>query len=700
MINRWSAKKPDNHKVPPADDLAQRVHSGRLIGLERRLVLHGGGNTSVKTTHTDILGQQIPVIYVKASGADMATAGPEGYVGLRLEYLQRLSVLQAMSDQQMINEIRTQMLDYRCPNPSLETLMHVFIPFKYIDHTHPDAILTLTNQTNAQTHIRNALGQVRPEAVKNNDVVILDYITPGFKLAKAVSEVFSDNPGCRAIVLMYHGLITCGESARESYDLTIELVSRAERYIESARKSQIVVTPVTTVSVASQRYRAIAPIIRGMLASKTEDSCQRVILNHLATDETLAFVESERGREIALTPPITTDYLIRTKAFPLWLESPDFDKIAGQLADALSRYRQQYDAYIGRHRMQDGLSAFDSQPRVIFIPGLGVICAGRDARAARIAADITAQSVAVKGAIAAMGAYQAIEESDLFTMEYRDYQHAKVSTTSELPLCHHVALVTGAAGAIGSAICRGLLEQGAHVAVADLSGEALNSLVGQLEALYGNDRVLGVPMDVTDADSVRGAFAEAVGAWGGVDLLVPNAGIAMVSTLENMSLEAFRKVQRVNVDGTLNVLSEAARLFRVQGSGGDIVMVSTKNVFAPGAGFGAYSASKAAAHQLARIASLELASIDVRVNMVAPDAVFSDGARKSGLWAEIGPDRMKARGLDEKGLEDYYVSRNLLKASIKASHVARAVLFFATRQTPTTGATIPVDGGLPDATPR
>ncbi|WP_040333632.1 bifunctional aldolase/short-chain dehydrogenase [Candidatus Magnetobacterium casense] len=699
MINRWSAKKSDT-EAPPVGDLEQRVYSGRLIGAESRLVLHGGGNTSVKTTHTDILGQQIPVIYVKASGADMATAAEEGYVGLRLEYLQRLSVLKAMSDQEMITEIRTQMLDYRCPNPSLETLMHVFVPFKYVDHTHPDAILTLTNQTNAQTHIRNALGQVRPGAINNNDIVILDYITPGFKLAKAVYEVFSDNPGCRAIVLMYHGLITCGESARESYDLTIELVSRAERYIESAQKSRVSVTPATTVSEARQRYRTIAPIVRGMLASKTEDSCQRVILNHLATDETLAFVESAHGREVALTPPITTDYLIRTKAFPLWLDYTDFDNMAGQLADALSRYRQQYDAYIGRHRMQDGLSAFDSLPRVIFIPGIGAICAGKDARAARIAADITAQSVAVKGAIAAMGTYQAIEESDLFTMEYRDYQHAKVATTSELPLCHHVALVTGAAGAIGSAICRGLLEQGAHVAVTDLPGEALDSLVGQLKAVCGDDRVLGVPLDVTDADSVREAFAEAVGMWGGVDLLIPNAGIAMVSTLENMSLEAFRKVQRVNVDGTLNVLGEAARLFRLQGSGGDIVMVSTKNVFAPGAGFGAYSASKAAAHQLARIASLELAAIDVRVNMVAPDAVFSDGARKSGLWAEVGPDRMRARGLDEKGLEDYYVSRNLLKASIKASHVARAVLFFATRQTPTTGATIPVDGGLPDATPR
>ncbi|KJU82215.1 short chain dehydrogenase, partial [Candidatus Magnetobacterium bavaricum] len=252
MINRWL-----NHEAPTTGDLAQRVYSGRLIGAESRLVLHGGGNTSVKTLHTDILGQQVPVIYVKASGADMATAGAEGYVGLRLEHLRRLSTLQALSDQEMINEIRTQILDFRCPNPSLETLMHVFIPFKYADHTHPDAILTLTNQVNAETHIRNALGQVRPGAVKNqvrpgaiknNDVVILNYITPGFKLARAVHEVFLEHPGCRAIVLMYHGLITCGESAQEAYDLTIELVSRAEQYIEAARKSQVSVTPTTTVS--------------------------------------------------------------------------------------------------------------------------------------------------------------------------------------------------------------------------------------------------------------------------------------------------------------------------------------------------------------------------------------------------------------------------------------------------------------------
>lgn len=267
------------------------------------------------------------------------------------------------------------------------------------------------------------------------------------------------------------------------------------------------------------------------------------------------------------------------------------------------------------------------------------------------------------------------------------------------PLQNEIALVTGAAGAIGAGICRGLLAKGAHVAAADLAREALDDLVREL-GQTAPGRIMGVQMDVTDAASVAAGFDAVAEAWGGVDIIVVNAGIAMVAPLVELDVEAFRRLERVNIEGTLLTLAEAGRCLCRQATGGDIVLVSTKNVFAPGAQFGAYSATKAAAHQLARIASLELAGFDIRVNMVAPDAVFSDGKRKSGLWAEVGPSRMQARGLDEKGLENYYRSRNLLKVRVTPDHVANAVLFFVTRQTPTTGATIPVDGGLPDATPR
>jgi NAD(P)-dependent dehydrogenase (short-subunit alcohol dehydrogenase family) len=284
-------------------------------------------------------------------------------------------------------------------------------------------------------------------------------------------------------------------------------------------------------------------------------------------------------------------------------------------------------------------------------------------------------------------------------MEHRGLQLAKLGSGAEPPLGGRVAVVSGAAGAIGSGLTEALLREGCHVAATDLPGPALEGFAASLSAAFPG-RVLGVPLDVTDEASVDRAFGDVVRAWGGVDLVVVNAGLAHVSTLADLSLESFRRLERVNVEGTLLLLRAAARHFALQGLGGDVVLVSTKNVFAPGAQFGAYSATKAASHQLARIASLELAPLGVRVNMVAPDAVFSHGVRRSGLWQEVGPDRMKARGLDEKGLEDYYQTRNLLKARVTAEHVARAVLFFATRQTPTTGATIPVDGGLPDATPR
>jgi len=279
------------------------------------------------------------------------------------------------------------------------------------------------------------------------------------------------------------------------------------------------------------------------------------------------------------------------------------------------------------------------------------------------------------------------------------YSIEKERINGEYPLRNKVALVTGAAGAIGAGICRGLIQKGCRVAATDLVKERLDDLVKELGTI-GHERIIGIQMDVTDKESVAKCFDEVALVWGGVDIVVINAGIAMVASLMDMDPDAFRRLEKVNVEGTLLTISEAGRFLCRQGTGGDVILVSSKNVFAPGAQFGAYSATKAASHQLARIASLEYAPFGIRVNMVSPDGVFSDGGRKSGLWAEVGPSRMKARGLDEKGLEDYYRNRNLLKLRITPTHVANAVLFFATRQTPTTGATIPVDGGVPEATPR
>lgn len=701
MQNRWrdeeAAKLVALYAPQWGEDLALRTYSARLIGTEESLVLHGGGNTSVKGTYTNILGERIPAIYVKASGHDMAAIEPAGHPGLDLAHLRKLRALPELSDELMLQEFRAHLLDPRAPNPSLETLVHTFLPAKYIDHTHADAILALTNQVHGDELVKQALG---------DQVIVLEYVRPGFQLAKAAAAAFDRNPGAKAMVWLRHGLVTWGETARESYDAMIELVTRAEEFLAKRAARPLVVKVSTPLATAQERLPRVAPILRGLLAQPSGNADQpylRVILQPLVNPEALDFVDSDRGRAVALTPPLTSDHLIRTKALPLWIDAPAYDdpeRLREQISRAIQDYAAAYDAYVERHaaRLPGGLTRFDSLPRVVLMPGLGAVCAGKDVEAARIARDITAHTLAVKVRVAAMGSYEGLPEAELFDMEYQSFQHAKLGS-SGLPLSREVALVTGAAGAIGSAISQELLQQGCHVAVTDLPGDNLDSLVHELRAAFG-DRVLGVPLDVTDADEVATAFRAVIEAWGGVDLIVANAGVAMVASLAEMSLDAFRKLERVNVEGTLLVIAEAARHFRVQGTGGDIVLVSTKNVFAPGAKFGAYSATKAAAHQLARIASLELAEIGVRVNMVSPDAVFSHGGRKSGLWAEVGPDRMRARGLDEKGLEEYYRQRNLLKAKVTAEHVAKAVLFFATRQTPTTGATLPVDGGLPDATPR
>jgi rhamnulose-1-phosphate aldolase/alcohol dehydrogenase len=701
MLNRWSeseaAKFLDRYGPDCGPDLALRTYSARLLGAETSLVLHGGGNTSVKTMRVDIFGERVPVIYVKGSGFDLASIEPRGHSGLHLDRLLRLRSLERLSDAAMVNELRTDLLEFHSPTPSIETLVHAFISEKFIDHTHADAILGLTNQHGGKERVREVLGP---------DVIVFDYVAPGFDLAKAAGSVYDSHPRIKGMVWMHHGLVTWGSTARQSYEMTIELVSRAEHHLSrGGRRSMI--RAHTPLQTAEERWVRIAPVLRGLLALPSGDPDQpyaRVILQALNTNEVLEFVDSEGAKEIALTPPLTSDHLIRTKAMPLWLDNPEYEdlpKLRRQVAEALGDYCRRYEAYVSRNRarMPEGILPFSGMPRVILMPGLGAVCAGRDADEAIIARDVTAHTLAVKAQVAVMGVYAGLPEPELFDMEYRTLQHAKLRRGPRLPLASHVALVTGAAGAIGSAIAQELLEEGCHVAVTDLPGDPLQQLAKELKAEALN-RAIGVPMDVTDAESVRRGFEGVIRIWGGIDLVIVNAGVALASSIAEMALDEFRRLERVNVEGSLLVLAEAAKHFKLQGTGGDIVLISTKNVFAPGPRFGAYSATKAAAHQLARIASMEMAELGVRVNMVAPDAVFSHGNRRSGLWAEVGPDRMRARGLQEDQLEKYYQSRNLLKTKVMARHVARAVVFFATRQTPTTGATIPVDGGLPDATPR
>lgn len=382
----------------------------------------------------------------------------------------------------------------------------------------------------------------------------------------------------------------------------------------------------------------IAPIVRGLLAEPTDNQdmlYEPVILKSLTSKEAIDFAGTAKNAEAQHYPAPLT----KGKNPPLFLNDVNYnaepETLRKQLSDMISDYSQRH----GR------------KPEIVCLRELGILY---------------------------------VERKD---------------DNSDLPLQNKVALITGAAGAIGYGICCGLLENGCHLAATDLPGKKLDDFTADLKQTAG-DHVTVIPIDVTDEESVVCGLESVSLTWGGIDIVVVNAGIPLVSFLKDIDLDDFQRLEKVNVEGAFLTLREIARHFILQGTGGDVIIVSTKNVPSPGAGFGAYSATKAACHQLGRIASLELAQYGIRVNMVAPDGVFSEGKYKSGLWAEVGPDRMRARGLDEKGLQEYYQNRNLLKAKITGRHVSNAVLFFATRQTPTTGVTIPVDGGLPDATPR
>ena len=705
MQNHWSdsaaAAAVDRWGDEWGEDLALRTYTSQLLGVDPSLVLHGGGNTSVKRTVKDRFGDAVEVIAVKASGYDLGTVPPEGHVAVRLDHLRRLRSIPELSDEEIVNELRTHLLDASAPTPSIETPVHALVPHRYVDHTHADAVLALTNQVGGGDLVRAAMG---------DDVIVLPYVFPGFGLAHAVADALDAQPDAIAMVWSKHGVLTWGDTARESYDRMIDLVTRAEILIK-ARSASTPVFPTTEgrdQNNRSGRLAAVAPVVRGLLARDTGDAdrpWRRVVLESLTDDEVVAALDRPDARSLLVSSPLTTDHLIRTRPWPAWVDDPawdDAERLREQIAAALDEWRSAYETYLDRHRerLPHGITTFPPTPRMVVLPGLGVLCAGDDAADAKVVADIARQTVAAKVQIAARGGtYEGVSEAHLFDMEHRTLQHAKLRATVDPPLAGQVVLVTGAAGAIGSGICESLLTDGAHVVATDLAGDGLDSLVANLDTL-ASGRAIGVPLDVTDPESVTGAFAAAAAHWGGLDAVVVNAGLAHVSSLNEMDLEAFRRLERVNVDGTLLLLREAGNHLIRQGTGGDIVLVSTKNVFAPGSGFGAYSATKAAAHQLARIATLELAPHDIRVNMVAPDAVFSHDDRPSGLWAEVGPGRMKARGLDAEGLEAYYRDRNLLKARITATHVGRAVCFFLARPTPTTGATLPVDGGLPDATPR
>src|SRR2546421_1806808 len=595
---------------------------------------------------------------------------------------------------------RSTLFPYTTLFRSVETLLHAFLHHSFIDQSHADAVLALTNQPDGARLIREALG---------DRVVVVPYVMPGFRLAKLAAEMFEGKPDAEAMVLLKHGLFTFGADARESYERMIEYVDRAESFLRARLRGRAAFGTGTGDATSSQeRMGRIGPILRGLLATASGNPDQphrRVILEHRATPELLALIASPRCASLAARGPLTPDHVIRTKGQHLFIEKPalqDPDALRSQLASAIAGYRTRYDAYFADQVRAKGVtrSKLDPDPRVFLVPGVGIVCSGKTRKDAVIAADIAEHTLRIKDAAEALGRYEPLDESDLFDIEYWSLEQAKLGKELEKPLSRQVALVTGAAGAIGLATCIELAKAGAHLVLTDIDADGLDRALRKVVAVAGAGACSAVRLDVTDEGSVAAGFDHACRTFGGVDIVVANAGIAQVSALADTDARQFRKVLDVNLGGYFLTLRAAARVMRLQGTGGNVIINASQKGFFPGGGFWACNGSQATAPPSGEGRPLCMAPLGIRVNMINADAVFAEGDTPSGLWREIGPDRARSRGIPPEKLQEFYRERNLLHAEITGAHVGRAVVFFASNLVPTTGATLPVDGGIAAAFPR
>ncbi|MDP6704947.1 MAG: bifunctional aldolase/short-chain dehydrogenase [Alphaproteobacteria bacterium] len=658
-----------------ARDLALRIYTTRLLGGDARLVLHGGGNTSVKTRLTDGLGDEVAALCVKGSGWDMARIQPEGLPALRLETLGRAQALEALPDEAMVDFMRGALLSAASPNPSVETLLHAFLPDAYVDHTHASAILTLSNQPDGEKICREALGE---------RIAVVPYVMSGFGLAKEAARVYDAHPGIEGLVLSQHGIVTFGAEARQSYERMIELVSLAERYIGERRKSVLASAELPREIAPAA---AVAPILRGLVAEPADGEggqWRRMVLAFRGGKAVLRFVAGAELDRYARQGVATPDHTIRTKNLPLIVPAPaadELDAFKAAAEAAVAQYRQDYDAYFARHDgARDGpKTKLDPLPRVVLVPGLGLFGLGKSVRDARIATDITESNIEVISDAEAIGSYRPASEADMFDIEYWSLEQAKLGREAEPSLQRQVALITGAGGGIGAATARCFAAEGAAVALLDRDAAGITRMAEEI-----GEQATAIACDVTDPTQVRDAFERTAIAFGGVDIVVSNAGAAWQGKIGEVSEATLRQSFELNFFAHQTVAQNAVRVMAAQGTGGVLLFNVSKQAVNPGAEFGPYGLPKAATLFLSRQYALEYGEIGIRANAVNADRV------NTGLFADgLLEERAAARGLTT---EAYLRTGNLLQREVKADDVAQAFLALALAQK-TTAAVLTVDGG-------
>ena len=688
-VDRWGAGT-----APRTGGVEDLVYRSNLLGADRALANRGGGNTSAKGVTIDHAGRQTRTLWVKGSGTDLATINAAGFAALRLDEISPLREREAMADGEMVDYLRRCGLDPDQPRPSIETLLHAFVPATHVDHTHPDAVIALTSCPSGRRLVEEEFGE---------DAVWLDYQRPGFAMSKRIGELLDANPRAGAVLLEKHGLVTWGETSEEAYRSTIEFVTRSADALAREGRFGLGGAKVDAVpdDEADRVLTAALPVLRGELLADTSS----VILEVDRSPEAVAFASSARAPEVSQIGAPCPDHLVNTKHKPLVV---DFDSARDSAAELEERLRTGVKEYAAWYRGYYERNLTDESrpypmdpagPRIVLLPGIGIVASGADAGKARFSRELYERAIAVESAADAAGGFSSLSEPEAFAIEYWPLERYKLTQAPPpAELSGRIALVTGGASGIGRATALRLADLGAHVAIADLNGDGAVDVAAEISSRDGHRRAIGLRADVTSEEAVQEAVRRVVLAYGGLDILVCSAGLAMSAPVTETSLRDWEKSYSVLVRGYFLAAREAFRVLSEQGRGGSIVFVGSKNALVAGANAAAYSSAKAASVHLARSLAEEGGAHGIRVNVVNPDAVIEGSAIWSSEWKA---ERASTYGVSEEDLPAFYRDRTTLKVNIYPEDVAEAIAFFVTdRSAKSTGNVLNVDGGVAAAYPR